>query len=178
MSRDRMEALLEVHRQQLEGGLGSVARGGEGVLPARVELTEESAENVRRAPVGTGFFCVTEPGGRTHCAASAALGEGERSRLGGQEVGAVHPGWAGTGHQQVARLAGVRFAEETARQGFVEGEGYGSSLWKGEEGRRYGFRSAFNSKVSADGDRELPEVLARRFEAGMEASLRGRGERP
>lgn len=138
-------------------------------------MTDESRDNITRAPDGTSFYCVTEPNGRTHCAASTNMGDlapEERSRLGGAEVAPITPDGRGTGHQQVARRVGVEFDEASARVGYVEGEGYGSSLHKRDAcNRDYTFRSAFNAKTNPYGSRQMPTPMAQRFEAGMEAAF-------
>ena len=137
-----------------------------------IALTAESRDNIQRAPVGTRFYCVADTEGTTHCAASrsrVALQDAERSALAGQSLEPIAPGYAGTGHQQVARAAGIAFDEQTARVGYVDGEGYGLSIEKlGECQRSYSFRSAFNRTCSPDGGREMPVALAERFERGIE----------
>lgn len=146
-----------------------------GGLPGQIQMTMESVENVQRAPAGTRFYCVADPQGKTHCAASAAnqaLGPEQRSRLAGQEVEPLRPDHRGTGHQQVARRAGIAFDEATARVGFVEGEGYGLSLTKHNDCERsYTFTSAFNCKVTPHGGRTLTSQQAQHFEQHLEASF-------
>lgn len=137
-----------------------------------VNLTPESRDNIQRAPAGTRFFCVADTEGTTHCAASRArdaLSDSQKSTLGGDLLEPIAPSYAGTGHQQVARAAGIGFDEATARVGYVDGDGYGLSIEKVNDCQRnYSFRSAFNRKCSPEGGREMPAEFAERFERGIE----------
>ncbi len=142
---------------------------------AGVRMTAESIENIQRAPAGTRFFCMASDDGETHCAASRgpqALEASEQSKLRGVVVDPIAPGRAGTGHQQVAKLAGMKFDEATARVGYVEGEGLGLSVTKHDDCRRsYSFTSAFNIKVTPNGSRTLPSDVADPMKEELEASF-------
>ncbi|MBH25816.1 MAG: hypothetical protein CMH57_15525 [Myxococcales bacterium] len=142
---------------------------------ASARITTESRENIERAPEGTRFYCVASEGGDVHCAASRGQGDlpsEARSTLAGQSVEPISPSYLGTGHQQVARLAGLTFDEATARVGYVDGEGYGLSIEKVDAcERRYTWRSAFNCKVSPDGSRTLPDPIAHVIQSGVESSF-------
>lgn len=141
----------------------------------RMGITEESRENIQRAPVGTRFFCVADTEGTTHCAVSQyrnGLDDSQKSSLGGVALEPIVHGYGGTGHQQVARAAGIDFDEATARVGYVDGEGYGMSIEKVSEcERNYSFRSAFNRTSNPEGSRELPGELAERFEEAIEQAF-------
>lgn len=141
----------------------------------RVTLTAESRDNIQRAPSGARFFCVADTEGTTHCAVSRCrldLSDAQKSSLGGERLEPIAPGFAGTGHQQVARAAGIAFDEETARVGYVDGDGFGLSIEKLSDcERHYSFRSAFNRGSSPDGGREMPAELAERFERGIERAF-------
>ncbi|MEO1269037.1 MAG: hypothetical protein AAFX99_13130 [Myxococcota bacterium] len=138
-------------------------------------LTEESRDNIDRAPDGTRFYCVSTEEGTVHCAASRGtrnLEPHEQSSLGGQLVDPIAPSFQGTGHQQVARRAGLEFDDATARVGYVDGEGYGLSITKVDACQRdYTWTSAFNRKACPQGSRILPQEMAQTIQAGVEASF-------
>ncbi len=157
-----------------EVGDAGEAGSGDG-LPGEVRLTEESRQNIERAPEGTRFYCMLTEAGDAHCAAGqgAALSEDQKSRIGGVPIEPPSPGWGGTGHQQLARRVGLAFDEETAAVGVVHGdEGYGISVEKISPCQRdYAFNSAFNLKTNDEGSRTLPESFQRRIRQGLEGAL-------
>ena len=144
-------------------------------FPLQVSLTDESLGNVARAPNSSSFYCVVEPEGDAHCAVARGadpLEDHERSQIKGQPLEPLYPSRQGTGHQQVARAAGLDFDEATARVGYVDGEGYGFSLYKEDDCHRdYGFRSAFNSKTNPDGSRMLAPERRARLRQQVEAAF-------
>jgi hypothetical protein len=141
-------------------------------FPAHVALTPESLDNVQRAPDGTRFYCMVSPVGEAHCAASQGptpLPQTARSQIKGQPLPPLAPDGRGTGHQQVARAAGIPFDEASARVGYVEGEGFGFSLSKIDDcDRDYAFESAFNEKL---GDRTLPKPLSDQLQQQVESAF-------
>lgn len=141
-------------------------------FPNRVALTDESRANVQRAPTGTRFYCMVSPQGDAHCAASksrAPLPDDARSNLNNQAIDPLEPNHLGTGHQQVARAVGIPFDEQSARVGYVEGDGFGFSIEKKSDcDRAYTFESAFNEKL---GDRVLPEPISQQLQQQVEAAF-------
>jgi hypothetical protein len=147
-------------------------RSDPNAFPDPIHLTDESLNNVQKTPPGTRFYCMISPQGDAHCAASKGptpLPPSAHSHLNGQPVAPLEPNGLGTGHQQVARAVGIPFDEQSARVGYVEGEGFGFSLQKNDDcDRAYTFESAFNEKL---GDRTLPQPLSDQLHQQVEAAF-------
>lgn len=170
---DPPEDGLALHRQHVDRSLDQPVHAH--LSPPGVVLTAESRANLDRAPDGTRFYCMIAPGGAVHCAASAASTElqpEQWSRIEGRALPPITVDFAGTGHQQVADRARIAFDKETARIGFVEGEGLGLSIERvSPDTRRYTFRSSFNAKVDPEGGKSMPSDLAADIRGSIEASL-------
>ncbi len=164
---------LALHRQHIDRSLEQPTHTH--LTPPGVALTAESRANLERAPDGTWFYCMIAPGGAVHCAASAARDElrpSQWSRIGGTPIPPIAVDYAKTGHQQLAERARIDFDKDTARIGFVEGEGLGLSIEQLDPNtRRYTFSSAFNAKVDPEGGKNIPSDLATGIQRSIEASL-------
>lgn len=142
-------------------------------FPDAITLTPESQGNVVRAPDDAWLYCMADKQGQAHCALSAAsslTSPDQRSTIRGQtlepiRVSAQH----GTGHQQVARHAGIPFDEASARVGYVNGEGVGFSLHKRSDCERDVYcTSAFNRAFDPHGGRRLPDPLCRKVKTHID----------